>query len=165
MKTWLWWFAHNTLVHPLMGIFQSSKLLDRLHNWTAHKATLSEKPQEEHPFDHTMAMPAVRAGVSNVEVSVLVKLMGLHEAVDQFQKIGSEQLSIEANWFRARKLAIDRLETMVAEHFSDEDIRGLIQFYSSPLGLRFSAKQQETFHSVEDIVARLMDDAVGEGNS
>lgn len=94
-------------------------------------------------------------------IKILIRLMGFTRmliSIEQDQGLteGPSQAIIDArsNFYR-------RMENLIAEHFSDEEVGGLVQFYSSPLGAAFAKHQVESAKKFADIVQKFCHDVVG----
>lgn len=69
-----------------------------------------------------------------------------------------------------KKYDIDRVnEQLIAlyhKHYSSEDIKGLLQFYGSPLGQKVAAESPKIFHEIQEVTraeaARAVKDALQE---
>lgn len=177
MKAWFWTFFYWAISCPTLGLFQKSQWPLNLHAWSLGKMNGSlEKSHHhhEHSCKQLAGDPAVlglsgswattASKTKDANASVLVIVMGLPGAIDNLAQ--ENGISVDSDEDRQRVLlartrCLDRLADMIGEHFSDEDIQGLVEFYSSPLGIRFATNQAETFKHFGDIAERFINEATG----
>lgn len=164
MKTWLWWFLHNAIAHPLMGIFQHSTWPIRLHDWTSFKAELSQKPKVRKDVELTTGRYLVTRPLNlDEKACLLTDLMGMKNALYLVEdEMGLEPIGMPMEVDRhvrtARGKFLERFQIMLTEHFSEEEISGLIAFYQTPTGIAYSRKQAETMKKMSDMMGSFVND-------
>ncbi len=158
-----WWFVHNAIAHPLMGIFQGFSWPDRLHDWTAAKAfeSMLGGNSEDDVELRTGHYVAVRPLNLEEKACLLTDLMGMKSALymveEELGLRGEARERADIIEIRdARGHFLDRFQVMLTEHFSEEEIDSLIEFYQSSVGRAYASKQAQTMKKMSDMMGRFV---------